>query len=236
MLRLKAEESIYDVFTWPEGDFRFLDEQLPNANMVPISIDVTGLVLEGMQRFDEWKRIRETDPVVALGAGRGRRVRRQGPDRRRAADPRPDRRRPHGRRHLQAHPLERVPRLPDPLPPGRMRAGSRSSGPRGAPVADPAATPPPPRRRGDHLGRAPASSPSRRCRRASSRRRCATCAPRAPSTPTAASSPAEAEKIEEQVRAADREIGHPADLRAGPRPHRWKSSPSSRSRRRRASS
>lgn len=62
MLRLKAEESIYDVFSWPEGDFRFLDRQLPTANMVPISIDVTGLVLEGMQRFDEWKRIREIVP------------------------------------------------------------------------------------------------------------------------------------------------------------------------------
>ena len=62
MLRLKAEESIYDVFSWPEGDFRFLDHQLPTANMVPISIDVTGLVLEGMQRFDEWKRIRGTVP------------------------------------------------------------------------------------------------------------------------------------------------------------------------------
>lgn len=62
MLRLKAEESIYDVFSWPEGDFRFLDQQLPTANMVPISIDVTGLVLEGMQRFDEWKRIREIVP------------------------------------------------------------------------------------------------------------------------------------------------------------------------------
>lgn len=62
MLRLKAEESIYDVFNWREGDFRFLDQQLPSANMVPISIDVTALVLEGMQRFDEWKRIRETIP------------------------------------------------------------------------------------------------------------------------------------------------------------------------------
>lgn len=62
MLRLKAEESIYDVFTWPEGEFRFLDQQLPSANMVPISIDVAALVLEGMQRFDEWKRIREIVP------------------------------------------------------------------------------------------------------------------------------------------------------------------------------
>ncbi|MEO7974038.1 MAG: DUF4388 domain-containing protein [Thermoanaerobaculia bacterium] len=62
MLRLKAEESIYDVFSWSEGDFRFLDQKLPSASMVPIAIDVTGLVLEGMQRFDEWKRIREMIP------------------------------------------------------------------------------------------------------------------------------------------------------------------------------
>lgn len=62
MLRLKAEESIYDVFSWSEGAFRFLDQQLPASNMVPISLDVAAIVLEGMQRFDEWKRIREAIP------------------------------------------------------------------------------------------------------------------------------------------------------------------------------
>ncbi len=72
MLRFKAEESIYDVFSWPEGDFRFLDQQLPSDSMVPISIDVTGLVLEGMQRIDEWKQIREVIPSLALRPGRGR--------------------------------------------------------------------------------------------------------------------------------------------------------------------
>ena len=62
MLRLKAEESIYDVFSWPEGAFRFLDQQMPSSNMVPISLDVAAIVLEGMQRFDEWRRIRELIP------------------------------------------------------------------------------------------------------------------------------------------------------------------------------
>lgn len=63
MLRLKAEESIYEIFSWPEGDFRFLDHELPSMTMVPIALDVTGIVLEGMQRLDEWKRIREHIPV-----------------------------------------------------------------------------------------------------------------------------------------------------------------------------
>ena len=65
MLRLKAEEGIYDVFTWTEGAFRFLEGQLPTSTMVPISIDVAAIVLEGMQRLDEWKRIREAIPSPA---------------------------------------------------------------------------------------------------------------------------------------------------------------------------
>jgi len=64
MLKLKAEEGIYDVFTWSEGAFRFLDDRLPTSTMVPISIDVAALVLEGMQRLDEWRRIRELIPTV----------------------------------------------------------------------------------------------------------------------------------------------------------------------------
>ena len=62
MLRLKAEESIYDIFAWPEGDFRFLDDVLPESAMVPMRMDVTGIVMEGVQRVDEWRRIRKVIP------------------------------------------------------------------------------------------------------------------------------------------------------------------------------
>lgn len=62
MLRIKAEESIYDVFAWPEGDFRFLDDVLPESAMVPMRMDVTGIVMEGVQRVDEWRRIRKVIP------------------------------------------------------------------------------------------------------------------------------------------------------------------------------
>jgi hypothetical protein len=62
MLSLKAEESIYDFFMWPEGEFRFLDGELPDYEMVPISLGVTGILLEGMQRIDEWQGIREKIP------------------------------------------------------------------------------------------------------------------------------------------------------------------------------
>lgn len=62
MLRLKAEESIFELFTWEEADFRFADADLPEYQMVPINLSVTGLVLEGHRRLDEWKQIREHIP------------------------------------------------------------------------------------------------------------------------------------------------------------------------------
>ncbi|MDX1502022.1 MAG: DUF4388 domain-containing protein [Thermoanaerobaculia bacterium] len=62
MLRLKAEETIYDLFTWPEGEFRFLDDDMLPYKMVPLKLNVTAVVLEGAQRVDDWKRIRERIP------------------------------------------------------------------------------------------------------------------------------------------------------------------------------
>ncbi len=62
MLRLKAEEGIYELFTWPEGDFEFLDGNLPEYTMVPLSIDIPGIVMEGTRRVDEWKAMRERIP------------------------------------------------------------------------------------------------------------------------------------------------------------------------------
>ena len=62
MLRLKAEESIYDIFTWSEGAFEFHDNDLPSANMVRMELDVQWIVLEGTRRNDEWSRIQELIP------------------------------------------------------------------------------------------------------------------------------------------------------------------------------
>ncbi len=62
LMRLKAEEEIYDVFLWNEGEFRFIDNELPQMEMVPLRIDVTGIIMEGTRRADEWPRIREVIP------------------------------------------------------------------------------------------------------------------------------------------------------------------------------
>lgn len=62
ILQLKAEESIYETFTWEQGDFRFLDGELPEQIMVPMALDVQWLVLEGSRRLDELGRLRQHVP------------------------------------------------------------------------------------------------------------------------------------------------------------------------------
>ncbi len=63
LLRLKAEESIYDLFAWLEADFKFLDDILPEHPMIPMNLDVTAIILEGVQRVDEWNRLRTVIPT-----------------------------------------------------------------------------------------------------------------------------------------------------------------------------
>ncbi len=62
LMRKKAEESIYDVFLWTEGSFEFVDGEMPDQKMVPLSLDVTGIIMEGMRRYDEWQLIRQRVP------------------------------------------------------------------------------------------------------------------------------------------------------------------------------
>ena len=62
LMRLKAEEEIYDIFLWDDGDFYFIDDQLPQMEMISLQVDVTGIIMEGTRRVDEWARIREVVP------------------------------------------------------------------------------------------------------------------------------------------------------------------------------
>ena len=62
MLYLKSEESIYDLFTWPDGEFKFTDGDIPEDTLQPIDLNVTRVILHGTQRLDEWARIRKHVP------------------------------------------------------------------------------------------------------------------------------------------------------------------------------
>lgn len=62
LMRRKSEESIYDIFLWEDGNFEFMDGEQPDLNLVPLALDLTSIILEGLHRFDEWKRIRDRVP------------------------------------------------------------------------------------------------------------------------------------------------------------------------------
>ncbi|MEW5877021.1 MAG: DUF4388 domain-containing protein [Acidobacteriota bacterium] len=62
VLRQKAEETIYDLFLWDEGEFVFHEEPIPESLPVQLNLDVMGVLLEGARRSDEWERIRQVIP------------------------------------------------------------------------------------------------------------------------------------------------------------------------------
>jgi len=63
-LRKKAEESVYDLFLWPDGAFEFKDEDEPESFSVEIELQVTEVVMEGVRRVDEWRRIQALIPSL----------------------------------------------------------------------------------------------------------------------------------------------------------------------------
>ena len=58
IVQLKVEESVFDTFLWSTGSFEFYDGHPAQQKSMLLSLDVTGIVLEGARRVDEWKRIR----------------------------------------------------------------------------------------------------------------------------------------------------------------------------------
>lgn len=63
-----TEESVYGLFGWPEGDFRFEQNQRPPADapIIPTPISVDHLIMEGVRRIDEWGRIKDRIPSTDL--------------------------------------------------------------------------------------------------------------------------------------------------------------------------
>jgi hypothetical protein len=64
VLKTKAEETIYDLFVWAQGEFEFKEGELPRDLAVHLNLNVTEVVLEGIRRVDDWDRIRKVIPSV----------------------------------------------------------------------------------------------------------------------------------------------------------------------------
>jgi len=61
-LKTKAEETVFDLFLWTEGQFQFKEGEFPPDLLIQIEMSVTSVILEGIRRVDEWLRIREVLP------------------------------------------------------------------------------------------------------------------------------------------------------------------------------
>jgi len=72
MLQLKTEETIFDLFSWKQGEFSFSDDEMLATDLAELSLNVTSLTLQGMRRLDEWERYRKAIPsptCIAVAVG-----------------------------------------------------------------------------------------------------------------------------------------------------------------------
>lgn len=63
-VRTQIEETVYRLFTWPDGEFRFDAGVLvaPEDIIINIMLGVENIIMEGVRRIDEWGRIRDRIP------------------------------------------------------------------------------------------------------------------------------------------------------------------------------
>ena len=63
-LKAKAEETLFELFLWPSGEFAFHEGEFPVDIRITYETPVTPVILEGIRRVDEWMRIREVFPTT----------------------------------------------------------------------------------------------------------------------------------------------------------------------------
>lgn len=68
VLQQHIEESVYLLFGWPDGEFRFEQNQHPEltAPIMPVPLPVEHLIMEGVRRIDEWGRIKDRIPSTDM--------------------------------------------------------------------------------------------------------------------------------------------------------------------------
>jgi hypothetical protein len=67
-LQQHIEESVYGLFGWPDGEFRFEQNQRPEptAPIMPTPLPIEHLIMEGVRRIDEWGQIKERIPSTDM--------------------------------------------------------------------------------------------------------------------------------------------------------------------------
>lgn len=55
-------ETVYQLFTWAAGDFRFEPNELPPEERITVPLSLENVILEGNRRQQEWERLRDEIP------------------------------------------------------------------------------------------------------------------------------------------------------------------------------
>lgn len=61
-LKLQIEETVYNLFSWQEGDFTFIEGVTPKNASFFIELNTMNVVMEGTRRIDEWLEIQKVLP------------------------------------------------------------------------------------------------------------------------------------------------------------------------------
>jgi hypothetical protein len=64
LIEAKAEETVFGLFDWPDGMFRFDPDCPPPTDSMKIELDLQSVLMEGARRFDELNAIREAFPSL----------------------------------------------------------------------------------------------------------------------------------------------------------------------------
>ncbi len=61
-LRAQVEEMVYSVFSYPDGQFEFVDSEAPDATHIPVELNSLNVMMEGARRFDEYMEVAHSLP------------------------------------------------------------------------------------------------------------------------------------------------------------------------------
>ncbi len=61
-LKMQIEEIVYGLFGWKDGDFEFIEDQLPPPEAIQTELNPMNLIMEGTRRIDEWEELKKVLP------------------------------------------------------------------------------------------------------------------------------------------------------------------------------
>jgi|SRR5581483_2299419 hypothetical protein len=59
-------ETVYQLFTWAAGEFRFEPNQLPPEERITVPLSLENVIVEGNRRQQEWERLRDEIPDLEV--------------------------------------------------------------------------------------------------------------------------------------------------------------------------